>query len=92
MQNLYNNVKSAVIVGRSNTKWFKLTVGIRQGYVQSVDLFNIYLELVIHEATGVRLDDFIRKAEKICVWSLMNFQAGAYIRPPMQNMTRNFLN
>ena len=38
--------------------------------------------------TGMRLGDVIRKAEKRCDWSLLNFQAGAYVRPPMQNMTR----
>ena len=37
--------------------------------------------------TGMRLGDVIRKAEKICDWSLLNFQVGAYIRPPMQNIT-----
>ena len=49
MQNLYNNTKSTVIVGRSNTEWFKQTVGIRQGCVLSPDLFNIYLENVMCE-------------------------------------------
>ena len=36
---------------------------------------------------GIRLGDVKQKAEKRCDWSLLNFQAGAYIRPPMQNMT-----
>ena len=47
MQNLYNNTKSAVIVGRSNTEWFKQTVGVRQECVLSLDMFNIYLEYVM---------------------------------------------
>ena len=38
--------------------------------------------------TGMRLGDVIRKAEKRCDWSLLNFQAGAYVRPPMWNMKR----
>ena len=38
--------------------------------------------------TGMRLGDVIRKAEKRYNWSLLNFQAGAYVRPPMRNMTR----
>ena len=50
MQNLYNNTKSAVTVGRSNTDWFKQTNGIRQECVQSPALFNIYLEHVMQEA------------------------------------------
>ena len=37
--------------------------------------------------TGMRLGDVIRKAEKRCDWSLLNFQAAAYVRPPMRNMT-----
>ena len=32
--------------------------------------------------TGMRLGDVIRKAGK-CDWSLLNFQTGAYVRPPM---------
>ena len=38
--------------------------------------------------TGMRLGGVNRKAEKKCNWSLLNFQAGAYIRPPMWNMTQ----
>ena len=37
--------------------------------------------------TGMRLGDVIRKAKKSCDWNLLNFQAGAYIRPPIWNMT-----
>ena len=50
MQNLCNNIKSAVIVGRSNIEWFKQTFGDKQGCVLSPDLFNIYLEHVMCEA------------------------------------------
>ena len=49
MQYLYNNTKSTVIVGRSNTEWFKQRVNVRQGCVLSPDLFNIYLEHVMYE-------------------------------------------
>ena len=38
--------------------------------------------------TGMRWGDVIRKVEKRCNWSLLNFQAGTYVRPPMQNITR----
>ena len=41
--------------------------------------------------TEIRLGDVVKKAEKRwkrCDWSLFNFQAEAYIRPPMQNMTQ----
>ena len=50
MENLYHNTKSEVIVGRSNTEWFKPTVGVKQGCVLSPDLFNIYLAHVMGEA------------------------------------------
>ena len=36
--------------------------------------------------TGMRLGDVIRKAVRRYDWSLLNFQAGGYVRPPMQNM------
>ena len=38
--------------------------------------------------TGMRLGDVIRNAEKRCDWNLLNFQAGAYVRPPIRNMTQ----
>ena len=50
MQNLYNNTKRVVIVGKSNTEWFKQTDGVRQGCALSPDLFNNYLEHVMCEA------------------------------------------
>ena len=37
--------------------------------------------------TGMRLGDVIRKAEKRCDWSLLNFQAEAYVKPPIWNTT-----
>ena len=38
--------------------------------------------------TVMRFGDAIWKAEKRCGWSLLNFQAEAYVNPPMQNMTQ----
>ena len=37
-------------MGRSNTEWFKETVGFKQGCVLPPDLFNIYLEHVMRDA------------------------------------------
>ena len=39
------------------------------------------------ERTEIRWGDIISKAKKRCDWSLLNIQAGAYLRPLMQNMT-----
>ena len=38
--------------------------------------------------TGMRMGDVIRKSEKRCDQSMLNFQAGDYVRPPMWNMAR----
>ena len=52
-QNLYDKAKSAVLCSGSTKEWFRTTVGVRQAYLLSPTLFNIFLERIMCEA----LDD-----------------------------------
>ena len=50
LQAPYQTSNSAVRVSGELTDWFHTTVGVRQGYVISPQLFNILLEIVITTA------------------------------------------
>ena len=53
IENLYDKAQRAVLVSGSTGKWFRITVGVRQGCLLSQTLFNIFLERFMCEA----LDD-----------------------------------
>ena len=44
IKNLYNKATSAVLFNSSIGDWFRTTVGVRQGFLVSPTLFNIFLE------------------------------------------------
>jgi len=50
MQNMYKRTHSAIRVGTNKTEWFQQLIGVRQGCILSPDLFNIYLEHIMHGA------------------------------------------
>ena len=53
IENLYDKTQGAVLFNGSTGEWFRTTVGVRQGYLLSQTLFNIFLERIMCEA----LDD-----------------------------------
>ena len=53
IENLYDKTQRAVLFNGSTGKWFRTTVGVRQGCLLSPTLFNIFLERIMCEA----LDD-----------------------------------
>ena len=53
IENLYEKAQSPVLFKGSTGKWFRTTVGVRQGCLLSPTLFNIFLERIVCEA----LDD-----------------------------------
>ena len=53
IENLYDKAQSAVMFNGSTGEWFRTTVGVRQGCLLSLTLFNIFLENIMCEA----LDD-----------------------------------
>ena len=51
IKNLYNKATSAVLFNSSIGDWFRTTVGVRQGYLLSPTLFDIYLERIMTDAS-----------------------------------------
>ena len=49
IQSLYNSASSAVLLNNNIGKHFKTTVGVRQGCLLSLVLFNLYLENIMRE-------------------------------------------
>ncbi|WP_419592639.1 RNA-directed DNA polymerase, partial [Thiolapillus sp.] len=50
VKNLYNKATSAVLFNSSIGGWFRTTVGVRQGYLLSPTLFNIFLQRIMTDA------------------------------------------
>ena len=50
IQNLYEGAKSKVRIDHHFSDWFRMTVGVRQGCVLSLTLFNLFLERIMEEA------------------------------------------
>ena len=50
IKNLYDKVTSAVLFNGSIGGWFRTTVGVRQGYLLSLTLFNIFVKRITTDA------------------------------------------
>ena len=50
IKNLYNKATGAVLFNGSIGDWFRTTVGVRQGYLLSPTLFNIFQERIMTDA------------------------------------------
>ena len=49
MQRLYERATSAVFINGNIGDWYHTTVGVRQGYILSPTLFNIFLERIMSD-------------------------------------------
>ena len=54
LRNLYAGQKVTVRIGQGTTDWFQIGKGVRQGYILSPCLFNLYAECIMQNA---RLDE-----------------------------------
>ena len=54
MRNLYASQEATVRTGHGTTDWFQIGKGVRQGYMLSPWLFNLYAEYIMRSA---RLDE-----------------------------------
>ena len=50
LRNLYAGQEATVTTGHGTTDWFKIEKGIRQGYILSPCLFNLYAEYIMRNA------------------------------------------
>ena len=53
LRNLYARQEATVRTGHGKTDWFQIGKGVRQGYILSPCLFNLYAEYIMQNA---RLD------------------------------------
>ena len=49
VQSFYVDSRTCVRVGNDVSEWFPVNVGLRQGFVMSPWLFNVYMDSVIRE-------------------------------------------
>ena len=54
LRNLYAGQEATVRTGHGKTDWFQIGKGVRQGYMLSPCLFNLYAEYIMQNA---RLDE-----------------------------------
>ena len=50
LRNLYGGQEATVRTGHGTTDWFQIRKGVRQGYVLSPYLFNLYAEYIMRNA------------------------------------------
>jgi len=50
LRNLYADQKATVRAGCGTTDWFQIGKGVRQGYILSPCLFNLYAEYMVRNA------------------------------------------
>ena len=50
LRNLYAGQEATVRTGHGTTDWFQIRKGVRQGYILSPCLFNLYAEYIIRNA------------------------------------------
>ncbi|XP_063594806.1 uncharacterized protein LOC134771745 [Penaeus indicus] len=88
MRNLYKNQKATVRTDQGDSEWFGISKRVRQGYILSPYLFNLYAESIMREAgleeerAGIKIADNVEEfkadGEKIEVVQSFNF-LGRYI-------------
>ena len=50
LRNLYADQEATVRTGHGTTDWFQIAKGVRQGYILSPCLFNLYAEYIMQNA------------------------------------------
>ena len=50
LRNLYAGQEAVVRTGHGTMNWFKIGKGVRQGYMLSPSLFNLYAEYIMRNA------------------------------------------
>ena len=50
LRNLYAGQEATVITGHGTTDWFQIGKGVRQGFILSPCLFNLYAEYIMRNA------------------------------------------
>ena len=98
VEQLYNRATSAVQMNVSMREWFRRTVGVRQGFLLSPILFNIYLEYIMSDALeehdgkvnicGRKITN-LRFADDIAALAEEEQEIEALVESPDKTCTRN---
>ena len=71
LRNLYAGQEATVRTGHRTTDWFQIGKGVRQGYILSPCLFNLYAEYIMRNAGLDEVQAEIKIARKISITSDM---------------------
>ena len=71
MRNLYAGQEATVRTGHGTTDWFQIGKGVRQGYILSLCLFNLYAEYIMRNPGLDESKAGIKIARRISVTSDM---------------------
>ena len=84
MRNLYAGQEATVRTGHGTTDWFQIGKGVRQGYILSPCLFNLYAEYIMRNTGLEEAQAGIKIAGRISITSDMQ------MTPPLwQKVKRN---
>ena len=84
LRNLYVDQEATVSTGHGTTDWFQIKKGVRQGYILSPCLFNLYADYIMRNA-GL---DEAQAGIKIAGRNINNFRY-AYMTPPLWRKVKN---
>ena len=77
LRNLYAGQEATVRTGHGTTDWFQIGKGVRQGYILSPCLFNLYAECIMRNAGLDEAQAGIKMLGEISITSDMQ------MRPPL---------
>ena len=83
LRNLYAGQEATVRTGHGTTDWFQIGKGVRQGYILSPCLFNLYAEYIMINAGLEEAQAGIKIAGEISINSDMQ------MTPPLWQKVKN---
>ena len=89
LRNLYAGQEATVRTGHGTTDWFQIGKGVRQGYILSPCLFNLYAEYIMRNAgLGETLDWKKRKLESRLPGEI-SITSAMQMTPPLWQKAKN---
>ena len=82
LRNLYAGQGATVRTGHGTTDWFQIGKGVRQGYILSPGLFNLYAEYIMRNAGLEETQAGIKTAGEISITS------DVQMTPPLWQMVK----
>ena len=72
LRNLYAGQEATVRTGHGTTNWFQIRKGVRQGYILSPCLFNLYAEYIMRNTgleetqAGIKIAEPVKIFDSVC--------------------------